>query len=218
LFFCLSNFLASFFLPKTQKMADALLELIDSLASPPGSPHSKNKKTVEKQASFQKEASLHKSISRKLSTSKESIHLDWVELLQRPSEQPLQERERIHLYTYLLSLTKEALHEIQLKSRPFTLSQKESGLFDLEVDHYGIIFQHEAQVQERQVNLKWKTGVASAKFHVYIPPNDGSYQLTVDPIKGKVLWNYPKFSRFHKGNLYRSISSWNSRDPNQANL
>ena len=126
-----------------------------------------------------------------------SAEKDYVELVRRSSESQLTEKERSSLYSYLISLTKEALMEFQVKSKPVTgsiaMQNKSKILNDLDVDNYSISFAHDlstaAQIQERQVFIKLKnnTSSSSLRYQIFIPPcQDGSYSLLVSPAKGKV--------------------------------
>lgn len=126
-----------------------------------------------------------------------SAEKDYVELVRRSSESQLTEKERSSLYSYLLSLTKDALMEFQVKSKPVTgsiaMQNKSKILNDLDVDNYSISFAHDvsaaAQIQERQVFIKLKNNPSSSslRYQIFIPPcQDGSYSLLVSPSKGKV--------------------------------
>lgn len=113
--------------------------------------------------------------------------VDFLELLSRSSEVAITERDRNALYNYILTLTKEALHDFQRKSRPITTisTPNQILLFDLEVDQYGVQFEHKAgQIQERQLFLK-PFSTQSSRFQIFVPPNDGSFNLTVEPNCGK---------------------------------
>jgi RhoGAP domain len=98
----------------------------------------------------------------------------------------LTDRERQGINIYLLTLTPEALNELQIKARPlsFTLDRKQR--FDLNVSDYGMVFQHAAAKQEHEVQLNGKSGPKKARFQILVPPNDTSYTLTVDTLKGFV--------------------------------
>lgn len=65
------------------------------------------------------------------------------------------DRERQGIYTYLLTLTREALNELQLKSRPTSLISMPNAklLYDLDVSDYGMVFQHRVGKQDHQVIL-----------------------------------------------------------------
>ncbi|KAJ3336247.1 hypothetical protein HDU91_001847, partial [Kappamyces sp. JEL0680] len=193
-------------------MADALMELIQELASPPGTPDKSRAKvgpssTEQPPLPTTSTGTLETSLaSSTLGTRKGSARrpnsagqsVDMVELAQRSSEAPLTEKERSLLYSYLLTLTKEALLDFQVKSRPQRTIQLQSTtlLYDLDVEQYGIYFDHEASakssVQERQIYLRPKAGsTSSPRFQIFCPPSDGSYALTIEPSKGKIAAGKP---------------------------
>jgi hypothetical protein len=179
---------------------DSLLDLIQELAQPPG--------TTEVRAG--REKALPPKPFRKDSVS--TSNTDFVELAQRSSETALSERERSLLYSYLLSLTKEAVLEFQIKTRPQQTIQSSTApfLYDLDVEQYGIYFEHNFDkanpIQERLVYIRPKLNNSlSPRFQIFIPPGDGSYSITVEPSRGKV--RCISLDRSHKENHFQLNSN-----------
>lgn len=119
---------------------------------------------------------------------------DYVELVRRSSEESLSSQERTALYTYVLSLPKDALVEFQRKSRPSRgIALKETLRNDLDIEQYSIHFSHNLyQPQDCSIYLKQNSGTKSLHYQICIPPSsDGSYTLTVEPDKGKLHVDKP---------------------------
>lgn len=177
-------------------MADALLELIDSLASPSSPPSvSPPPPTPPKPKGLNMPA-------RKSST--QFANIDYVALLQRSSETTLEDSERQNLYMYLLALTNEALNEIQAKSRPvISISNPNvKQYYDLKVSDYGMVFDHKkTPMQTRQVEvmpMHCKGGPLSARYQIFTPPeNSDLFLLEISPKKGKVTSGKPLTLEFN---------------------
>ena len=195
---------------------DSLLDLIQELAQPPGTP--------DVRAGRQKALPPNPFPSKEedsLGSGSNTTTIDFVELAQRSSETALSERERSLLYSYLLSLTKEAVLEFQIKTRPQQTIQSSTApfLYDLDVEQYGIYFEHNFDkanpIQERLVYIRPKLNNSlSPRFQIFIPPGDGSYSITVEPSRGKV--RCISLDRSHKENHFQLNSNYNLAEKSQA--